>query len=453
MLPNALRRFAFLAAILITAGAAAFVFVQGTGRSPVSSAPPRELALIVSGDTAGWIVPCGCTSNQSGGLLRRGTFIAQEKEQGDVIVVDAGGAAAGTSEYDRLKFEAILQGEKILGTSVHNLGGPELALGADYLRKTSQTLGVEFLSSNVRDAAGAPLGVEYKLIEAAGRKILLVGVVSQRCAAEGILITEPREAILSVLRTQPKSPDAVVVLAYVPETELRELAAALPEVHAVIGGPTGQSLAPTKIGPVWLASATNKGKFLIRFRWKPDATASDWEGDVIELTDRFADDTAQMDNVRMFRQRLESRDLPAAETGFVAAWTAERQDDPLFAGSHSCQSCHETEFASWQTSPHAHAWKTLTNQGAQVDAYCQQCHTTGFGLAGGFVSAKRSVDRVDVGCESCHGPSLAHVQQPELHTPFAAHDQCMRCHDRENSPQFDAPAYWARIQHGGKLGK
>jgi hypothetical protein len=447
---HALRRFAFLAAILITAGAAAFVFLQGTARSPVSSTTPRELALIVSGDTAGWIVPCGCTSNQSGGLLRRGTFIAQEKEQGDVIVVDAGGAAAGTSEYDRLKFEAILQGEKFLGTSVHNLGGPELALGADYLKKTSQSLGVEFLSSNARDSEGAPLGVEHKRIEAAGRTILLVGVVSQRYAAEEIQITEPREAILSVLRKQPKAADAVVVLAYVPETELRELAAALPEVHAVVGGPTGQSLAPTKNGPVWLASATNKGKFLIRFRWKPEA--SDWEGDVIELTDRFADEPAQAENVRAFRQRLESRDLPAAETGFVAAWTAERHD-PLFAGSHSCQSCHAAEFASWQASPHAHAWDTLADQGAHVDAYCQQCHTTGFGLAGGFVSAKRSLERVDVGCESCHGPLQAHVQQPERHTPFAAHDQCVRCHDRENSPQFDAPAYWARIQHGGKPGK
>jgi len=26
------------------------------------------LAVIVSGDTAGWIMPCGCTANQSGGL-------------------------------------------------------------------------------------------------------------------------------------------------------------------------------------------------------------------------------------------------------------------------------------------------------------------------------------------------------------------------------------------------
>ena len=33
----------------------------------------QQLEIIVSGDTAGWITPCGCASNQSGGLSRRNT--------------------------------------------------------------------------------------------------------------------------------------------------------------------------------------------------------------------------------------------------------------------------------------------------------------------------------------------------------------------------------------------
>jgi 2',3'-cyclic-nucleotide 2'-phosphodiesterase (5'-nucleotidase family) len=34
-----------------------------------------ELHILTSGDTSGWITPCGCTSNQSGGLERRATLI------------------------------------------------------------------------------------------------------------------------------------------------------------------------------------------------------------------------------------------------------------------------------------------------------------------------------------------------------------------------------------------
>jgi hypothetical protein len=83
-----------------------------------------------------------------------------------------------------------------------------------------------------------------------------------------------------------------------------------------------------------------------------------------------------------------------------------------------------------------------------VDNYCMQCHTTGFGLPGGFVSRTSSPQLVNVGCESCHGPSQAHVEKPKIRTPFAAADQCIRCHDHENSPEFVYAAYWPRIRHG-----
>src|SRR5438132_3845579 len=78
------------------------------GESALSHGKPdaRPIALVASGDTAGWLTPCGCTSNQSGGLLRRGSYLEELRKTAEVILVDAGGAAAGTSPYDRLKFEA-----------------------------------------------------------------------------------------------------------------------------------------------------------------------------------------------------------------------------------------------------------------------------------------------------------------------------------------------------------
>src|SRR5258708_4651212 len=85
----------------------------------------RGVVLLVSGDTAGWIVPCGCTSNQSGGLLRRGTYARKARGERGLILADVGGAPGGTSPYDRIKFEAILAGESAMGIAAHNLGGPE----------------------------------------------------------------------------------------------------------------------------------------------------------------------------------------------------------------------------------------------------------------------------------------------------------------------------------------
>ena len=62
----------------------------------------------------------------------------------------------------------------------------------------------------------------------------------------------------------------------------------------------------------------------------------------------------------------------------------------------------------------------------------------------------RSPGLREVGCENCHGPSREHVREPKIHTGYFAQaaNQCIACHDRENSPQFEFDAYWAKIRHG-----
>jgi hypothetical protein len=120
------------------------------------------------------------------------------------------------------------------------------------------------------------------------------------------------------------------------------------------------------------------------------------------------------------------------------------------AGNARCRPCHEEDDCLWEASKHAEAWQALVARGAEADPYCQQCHTTGYGLPGGFVSAGRSAMRRNVGCESCHGPARQHVRNPHLRTTYygRAKEHCSQCHDRENSPQFAYDDYWSRIEHG-----
>ncbi|MEX0715145.1 MAG: multiheme c-type cytochrome [Planctomycetaceae bacterium] len=416
---------------------------------------PRRLAILVSGDTAGWIVPCGCAAGQSGGLSRRGALVEQAGRDAAVIVLDAGGAASGTSRYQRLKFEAILAGERRLNVAAHNLGGPEAALGPDYLRELAERSGAPFVSANLRDADGKPVAEPFRIVEAAGRHIAVVGVLSPQYADARVNIDPPRQAVLDALRALPRKVDWTVVLAYLPEPELRRLANELPEVDLVVGGPTGQSIAPERIGPALLASATNKGKFIVRLERalpEDEGNTAGWTGSVVELTPEFPDDAAQQANLGEFRDLLARLDLPASETGFAPLVPAAARGDYRVAGTESCIACHAADCRLWSESKHAHAWETLASAGAHVDAYCQQCHTTGYGLPEGFESPRASANRVNVGCESCHGPSAAHAEAADprtRRTPFAAADQCVLCHDRENSPEFDYDRYWKRIRHGG----
>lgn len=451
--PLALRRIQAKGAVW--AGLAITWIAGGGGCFRNESSPTAPLAIAVSGDTAGWIVPCGCTSNQSGGLLRRATYLDQLRQDEEVLYLDVGGAGDGTAPYDIAKLEAILRGELAMGVQLHNIGAAEAAVGRAKLQELEKGLGESlFVSANVRDSQGNRFAPPSKRIEIAGRRILVIGVLSPRFASEELEIALPRTAILAELESSKTQGghDFVLVLAYAPEAELRELARQLPELDAVVGGPTGQAIAPERTGPVLLAAATNKGKFLIELHL-PIAPSERLSGQAVELSEDFADAASQQENLASFYQELAEYDFAAADTSFLPpdSSTAGGESSRI-AGTASCRNCHPQDWQVWANSAHAHAWQTLEKTGSQVDSYCQQCHVTGFGLSGGFVSAKRSQQQVNVGCESCHGPSQQHAADPQVRTPFykSASLTCVRCHDHENSPQFDYDSYWPMIEHSVK---
>ena len=412
----------------------------------------KALIVVASGDTAGWIVPCGCTSNQSGGLPRRATYIEGLRQQSEVVPIDVGGAAHGTSSYDLAKFEAILRGEAMMNIAAHNIGAAEARLGPVELSRLAAKLGVPMLSANASDRSGQLVAEPVRLVSAAGRRLALVGVLSERYATAELRVSPPRQAAIEALRSVAGKFDAAIVLAYLPEDELRPFADALPEADVVVGGPTDQPISPKQTGPTLLASATSKGKFLARLDAPALRSADRWKGAIVELNEQFSDDARQMTGVDAFHAELARRDFTAAETGFAEPLPADLPKGFAVAGDKACRKCHEDACRQLRKSKHATAWKTLEAKGAHFDPDCQRCHTTGYGLPGGFASVRQSAATVNVGCESCHGPSQAHVADSKVHTSYFAQakDHCTGCHDRENSPKFDYDKYWEKIRHGQK---
>ena len=427
-------------------------FFRGPRPQPKSA---RNAVLVFSGDTAGWLRPCGCTALQAGGLLRRGSYLALVSAEADVLYLEAGGAASGTSAYDRLKFEAIIEGETAMGLCAHNIGAAEAALGADYLRHLAAATKAPFISANFGYANGSAVVEPCRIVIAGGRRIAITGVLSPRYRTNGCRIDDPRSAILAVTASQRSNYDVLVVLAYLPEDELVELANALPEADIIMGGPTGQNMSMRRIGPVLLASATNMGKFLVRIDLPVGSDRSSWATKAIEMGPSVSDDPTQVRLLAKYAARLRDADFSSTETGLVARPAAY---PALFAmaDDDSCAPCHAAAYAAWKTSRHARAWQTLVAKDEHVDPACQKCHTSGYGLPGGFLSIKRSPALVNVSCQDCHGPSLAHVESQKRGdsraspTAYAAQARyhCTHCHDRENDPDFSYEQKWPRIQHG-----
>lgn len=418
---------------------------------PAAESPSStvEWRLVVSGDTRGWLMPCGCTSNQSGGLLRRGTYVRQLGQQPPLVLVDVGGAADGTSAYQLEKLKYILQGEVLMGVEAHNVGGTEIAFGLDTLKALQAHTGIVFLSTNIVDSTGHPPFPMFLTRQVGGRTVLLTGVAPPQENIAGVTIREPKDALVNLLSTIDVEYDWLVVLADLDETGLRQLAMTLPEADVIVGGRTQQSLAPEWVGPTLLTSATNKGKFLAEVTFG-GTRRNNVSARIVEMSPDYPDDPAQRDNLFAFRKQLAIRDFRAEESGLVDVPSdlRDRSEAWTIAGTNTCRDCHQLSHEIWGDSGHAHAWERLVDEGAHVDPYCQQCHTTGYGFDSGFQSLKTSTERVNVGCESCHGPSLAHASDSTQPTTLDARGQCLSCHDPENSPAFQYEPYWERIAHG-----
>ncbi|MFO0942450.1 MAG: multiheme c-type cytochrome [Pirellulales bacterium] len=413
------------------------------------SKQPKPLAIFVSGDTQGWITPCGCAANQSGGLARRETLLLASLQSSEVLYLDAGGSAIGANEYQTTRLNYLLNGLKQCGLGAHNIGGPETTFTPDQLREIAKQTSVTWLSSNLSDRDGKTVGTNCAEFARGGLKIAVAGVVDPELIQnDAWQANQPTQAVLSVFKN--RKADVRIVLAYLDEAKLQQLAQSLPEVDYVIGGPTSHAINPRKVGSVTVASATNKGKFLAKFELKKLSKGYEQtSASVVEVKSSLGESREQLKNLSNYYQQLKGKDYLSIEAGYVDLSVVAPHEQKI-AGSALCAKCHGEDDTVWVHSKHSHAWEPLVTRGANFDPYCQQCHTTGYGQSQGFENVKRSMTLVGVGCENCHGPSQAHVDNPKKKTPYLAKQQCVRCHDHENSPTFELSGYWAKVVHAGK---
>jgi hypothetical protein len=199
----------------------------------------------------------------------------------------------------------------------------------------------------------------------------------------------------------------------------------------------------------------------------------------VALDSRYPDSAEMKSLMTAYQDQL--RDLGWRDLGLKPA--PHPKSDPAsemagkFAGAASCKECHPTAFGIWSKTPHAHATETLTklDPPRQFDAECVSCHATGWNpqeyypYVSGFESLEATPLLAGNQCENCHGPAAAHVAAEEgrnrirkeqerekvkLTAAFALENVCIKCHDHDNSPEFNEKSfethYWPKVEHKGK---
>ncbi|MDX2066047.1 MAG: cytochrome c family protein [Fimbriimonadaceae bacterium] len=383
---------------------------------------PPPLTVVISGDTHGYLAPCGCTQPMTGGLRRRMAKVRQLAPPGPnrarTLVLDTGSFAVGNGAQDRLKAQTVaaaLRSARVDAVAVGGADTPEIVdlLGPAAVRADGKVAD-RSVATSIRRAPFA--------------------VTSVDALASGTAVNQAKRALagatVPVLHVQGDRTQAVA------------WARALPSARLVIYRSTADAPeSPERVGNAVLVHPAHEGKSVLSLTW----TGSGWSDYTVHrLGPEVADDPTTLRLYRDYLRRVAQADL----FGQLPRTMAQG-----FVGDAACLPCHREAHDAWKATKHAHALETLEREGHDRDPDCVSCHVTGSEAQDGFLTRQRDPFLASVSCESCHGPGRDHVAEPKVKTRPDAKESCQACHTRKTSPNFNFLTYWARIRHGmGKNG-
>ncbi len=171
--------------------------------------------------------------------------------------------------------------------------------------------------------------------------------------------------------------------------------------------------------------------------------------ELLRLDGSVSDDASMGTLMAAYYQQLKKMNL---EKGNLAACKPKNKKDPVYVGTEKCASCHEEAYDFWKKTKHAKAWETLEKDNKHYDLTCIGCHTVGYEKPGGFCRIKDVGVLKDVGCENCHGPGSAHVEDSDpssIQLEVTEQTCAGGCHVPEHSDSFVYEKYLRQITGPG----
>ncbi|MCI0683696.1 MAG: hypothetical protein L0Y71_16440 [Gemmataceae bacterium] len=515
-------------AVLFAGGYALVRWTMADGQAAVDPAPvafaPRYFAgwtkpdfvLVISGQTHGYLQPCGCSDPQYGGLARRWEFLQSlKKKDWNVVPVDLGDLYPKTSDtpprQNLLKYETSLRALDVMGYRAVGIGKQEL--GAPLMNALAQySLNNERPRPVAADLADAhPDGPfhamnarPYEIMDVKGLpKIGVVGMIGKTVQElfKETLKFAPDQAAAALRELKNQKTEFNVVLL---QTDDKLATGGVPEVDKTAAWCNEQKQAavnvvvyssddpeppgrPRDLNGTQLITVGHKGKYVgVLGVWRKKG-GYEYKYEMVLMAPEFAPRPANPVAALMedYAKRVANAKLAAqflvSDHKNQVILRNEKRLDTKYVGSERCADCHAHAHAIWVDAAnnglkHSNALATLvnaTNPGLRhMDGECLQCHTTGFRHTTGF-NDPNVKDRVKnqlhhVGCESCHGPASAHVNNPKdmdirkLMNPWAKQfnrgvpehvrlqridNFCQNCHDIDNDVHWDFKKKWPKVIH------
>jgi hypothetical protein len=431
-----------------------------------------DLVLVLSAQQHGYMLPCGCSHPQVGGLERRYNFLQRVKKAGwPHVAFDLGdvpqqrGPAGLPNQQGMIKYVYSMNALKAMNYTAVGFGEYEVNLGL------GNALGEYALNESVpRVIMSNLIGAENNFpeqtkswelaeLKEAGLKVGITAVVGPTVFEKIKKLTngDPKvrfentpDALKRVWKNMEDAKVNIPVLLFQgpvtrnamkrPSTEAVACAEAFPQFPIILclseeDEPPAVPVEVTTRGgsKTLVITLGHKGKFIgvvgvfktgnpanpCTFRYRrveltedfltPEADRKDHP--IGKLMESYTRDLKDKNYLELYGQRAHKlQALPEVEG-------LRKPGQATYVGSEKCKKCHDYAYDVWKHSPHSHAYDTLVKaqhpSNRQYDPECIVCHTVGFGFQTGYVNEKQTPGLKNVGCESCHGPASLHVANPK----------------------------------------
>jgi hypothetical protein len=437
---------------------------SGSGDSQIDAAraaqflnwPKPEVALVLSGQMHGYLLPCGCSRPQRGGLERRYNFIQQLKKRGwPLVAADLGDLAQGEGPQGMpnvqglLKYTFAMRALRAMDYTAVGIGTYEGQIGLSRVldeyalnSKSPRVVAANLLNkgkgqpfddevvdwapaqapgSTIRVGVAGTVGVSVgnemkaknddKAVQFGDNRVILKGVLQQMSAQKVDLPVLLYQGRFNEAVTCAKAmPEFQVILCLSDDDEASDKAERVGNRLIVQVGHKGKS-----VGIVAVYPGSGPGGYELRYhRAEMSEDLQTPKGreaghPVLDLMEAYTKTMRDKDYLGRYVDRKVPHKLQI------------KYKDAEYVGSKDCKSCHPSAYKKWAETPHAHAYQTLIDTTRpslrQYDAECVVCHVTGFRFKTGFTGDEKDKENFtrlkDVGCESCHGPASMHLANPD----------------------------------------
>ncbi len=421
-----------------------------------------DLVFLLSAQMHGYLLPCGCSKPQIGGLERRYNFLESLRARGwPVVPLDLGDIAQKQGHRDlpnlqgMVKYLYAMKALKAMDYQAVSFGEYEANLPNGLVLGTLAMWPLQhpeekplFLAANLAEPTPGELNVHPMHVVKMPGSAVTVGVtaiigpsVTKQITEQSVKFSPTAQVLPDVLKQMADKKVDFRVLLYHGSAaqqqvkgkppEAKALAEAFPEFDLILC--LSESDEPSA-NPILVHHKTGRTTMIVSLGHKSkyvgvvgvtrsgrQATLFDLKYQLVELTPYFAT-PPEKENDQPILKLMEEYTAELKKDNSLEKYpqakhpmqVAVNDKVPTYVGSQVCKGCHKEAYKVWENSGHAHAYQTLVDATKpslrQYDPECIVCHTVGFGYQSGFKTAELTPKLKDVGCESCHGPASEHVK-------------------------------------------